>query len=151
MRLPPRGVATSDFRPLRTIPNCCLPQEYRPCLSPIVADHPLRPATRRSLGKPLPHQQADRTQTLPKPPEFLCIVLQRYTYGTLFNLSAGYFPVWCRLSTHYSPVRHDQKTENRLSDNRLFPDLNGLVYLFRQFFIFISQFYQQFSINIIYI
>jgi len=25
MRLPPRGVATSDFRPLRTIPNCCLP------------------------------------------------------------------------------------------------------------------------------
>ena len=30
------------------------------CLSPSVADHPLRPATRRRLGEPLPHQQADR-------------------------------------------------------------------------------------------
>ena len=30
-----------------------------PCLSPGVADHPLRPATRLSLGEPLPHQQAD--------------------------------------------------------------------------------------------
>ena len=27
-----------------------------------MADHPLRPATRLSLGEPLPHQQADRTQ-----------------------------------------------------------------------------------------
>ena len=31
-------------------------------LSYIVADHPLRPATRHRLGRLLPHQQADRTQ-----------------------------------------------------------------------------------------
>ena len=31
-----------------------------PCLSSSVADHPLRPATRLSLGEPLPHQLADR-------------------------------------------------------------------------------------------
>ncbi len=31
-----------------------------PCLSSSVAGRPLRPATRHSLGEPLPHQQADR-------------------------------------------------------------------------------------------
>src|SRR5262249_14106130 len=31
-----------------------------PCLSPSVAGRPLRPATRQSLGEPLPHQLADR-------------------------------------------------------------------------------------------
>ena len=31
-----------------------------PCLSSSVAGHPLRPATRRSLGRPLPHQLTDR-------------------------------------------------------------------------------------------
>ena len=33
-----------------------------PCLSSSVAGRPLRPATRRSLGEPLPHQLADRAQ-----------------------------------------------------------------------------------------
>ena len=32
------------------------------CLSPSVADHPLRPATDHRLGEPLPHQQANRPQ-----------------------------------------------------------------------------------------
>ena len=59
---PPRGVAASGFRPLCNIPHCCLPQESGPCLSSSVADHPLKPATRHSLGKPLPYQQADRRQ-----------------------------------------------------------------------------------------
>ena len=36
-----------------------------PCLSSHVADHPLRPATRHRLGRLLPHQLADRTQTHP--------------------------------------------------------------------------------------
>ena len=31
-----------------------------PCLSPSVAGRPLRPATRQSLGEPLPHQLTDR-------------------------------------------------------------------------------------------
>ena len=38
---------------------------YSPYLSAIVADQPLSPATRHRLGRPLPHQQADRTQTPP--------------------------------------------------------------------------------------
>ena len=33
-----------------------------PCLSPNVADRPLRPANDRSLGRPLPHQQTNRTR-----------------------------------------------------------------------------------------
>ncbi len=36
-----------------------------PCLSSSVTDRPLRPATRRSLGEPLPHQQTDRTRANP--------------------------------------------------------------------------------------
>src|SRR5690606_29740712 len=64
-RHPPRGVAASGFRPLRKIPHCCLPQESGPCLSPSVADRPLRPATRRSHGRPSPHQQADRPRGPP--------------------------------------------------------------------------------------
>ena len=37
-----------------------------PCLSSSVPDHPLKPGTRRSLGEPLPHQQADRARTNPQ-------------------------------------------------------------------------------------
>ena len=33
-----------------------------------MAVHPLRPATRRRLGEPLPHQLADRTRAPPKAP-----------------------------------------------------------------------------------
>ena len=36
-----------------------------PCLSSSVPDRPLRPGTRRSLGGPLPRQQADRARTNP--------------------------------------------------------------------------------------
>src|ERR1043165_1482525 len=65
-RHPPRGVAASDFRPLRKIPHCCLPWESGRFLSPNVAAHPLRPATRRRLGEPLPRQLADK----PRAPRF---------------------------------------------------------------------------------
>jgi hypothetical protein len=37
-----------------------------PCLSSSVAGRPLRPATRHSLGEPLPHQLADRPRVHPK-------------------------------------------------------------------------------------
>ena len=60
-----RGVAGSGLRPLPNIPHCCLPWESGPCSSTSVADHPLRPATRLRLGKPLPYQQADGTQAYP--------------------------------------------------------------------------------------
>ena len=67
---PARGVAASGFRPLRNIPHCCLPYESGPCLSPSVAGRPLRPATRRRLGEPLPHQLADRPRAHPRPKNF---------------------------------------------------------------------------------
>ncbi len=38
---------------------------YGPCLSPILGEHALTPPTRRSLGRPLPYQQADRPQAPP--------------------------------------------------------------------------------------
>ena len=37
-----------------------------PCLSSSVTDRPLRPVTRRCLGEPLPHQQADRPRAHPE-------------------------------------------------------------------------------------
>ena len=37
-----------------------------PCLSSSVAGRPLRPATRHSLGEPLPHQLADRPRAHPE-------------------------------------------------------------------------------------
>ena len=52
------------------IPHCCLPQESGPCLSPSVAVRPLRPATDRRLGGPLPRQPANRTRAHRIPPEF---------------------------------------------------------------------------------
>ncbi len=58
---PTHGVAASDFRPLRNIRYCSPPWGSGQCLSPNVAGQPLSPATRRCLGEPLPHQQADTT------------------------------------------------------------------------------------------
>ena len=83
-----------------------------PCLSSSVADHPLRPATRLSLGEPLPRQLADRTRTplkviacrsrghlLPQEANF------PWSYPVLARLSTGYPRLQGRLSTCYSPVR----------------------------------------------
>ena len=99
--LPPRGVAASGFRPLRKIPCCCLPQESGPCLSPSVADHPLRPAMDRRLGRPLPHQPANPPQAPPKAPEgfgpwTVCGISLRFR-----RLS----PTSGQVPTCYSPVR----------------------------------------------
>ena len=66
---PSRGIAGSGFRPLSNIPNCCLPWESGPCFSSSVADHPLRPATHRRHGRPLPHHQTNGTQPDPFAPE----------------------------------------------------------------------------------
>ena len=57
---PTRGVAASDFRPLRNIRYCSPPWRSGQCLSPDVPDRALTPGTCRRLGEPLPHQQADR-------------------------------------------------------------------------------------------
>ena len=47
-------------------------------LSPSLADHPLRPATDRSLGELLSHQLANRTQAVPKAPELYSLEHMRY-------------------------------------------------------------------------
>ena len=68
-----------------------------------MADHPLRSATRRRLGRLLPHQLADRPQT---PPKAHCCFTCHQDYAVLATISRGYSPLQGRLSTCYAPVRH---------------------------------------------
>ena len=56
------SIAGSSFRSLSKIPHCWLRMKPGPCLSPSVADHPLRPAKDPRLGGLLPKHQ------LPNPP-----------------------------------------------------------------------------------
>ena len=91
----------SGFRPLPNIPHCCLPQESGPCLSSSLADHPLRPAMDRRLGRPLLYQQPNPTQASPKAdksfnPKTICGI--SYPFGQL-SLTLGQIP------TRYSAVR----------------------------------------------
>ena len=53
-----------------------------------MAGHPLRPATRRRLGEPLPHQPADRTRA--PPVAHLCF--NPKAYGVLGSVSERYPP-----------------------------------------------------------
>lgn len=71
-----------------------------------MADHPLRPATDRRLGEPLPHQLANPTSAAPvargpKVPRFLpqeiCGINPAFAG---LSPTTGYVPM------HYSPVRH---------------------------------------------
>src|SRR4029078_7079425 len=107
---PPRGVASSGLRPLRTIPHCCLPYESGPCLSPSVAVRPLRPATDRRLGEPLPHQLANRARAplqargLSIPPFNNCHHAVPLPYAVLAILSDRYSHPKGILPTCYSPV-----------------------------------------------
>ena len=71
-----------------------------------MADHPLRSATDRRLGEPLPHQLANQTQAHPLPinlwPPFH---VKRRHYEVLIIVSNGYPSAKGRLPTRYSPVR----------------------------------------------
>jgi hypothetical protein len=68
-----------------------------------VADHPLRSATRRRLGRLLPHQLPDRPQA---PPKAHCCFTSCEDYAVLATISRGYSPLQGRLPTCYAPVRH---------------------------------------------
>ena len=57
-----RSIAGSGFPPLSNIPHCCLLMESGPCLSPSVADHPLRSTKDLRLGRLLPHQLPNPTK-----------------------------------------------------------------------------------------
>ena len=79
--------------------------------------HPLRPATRQSLGRPSPHQQADRPRAHPLPEKQpfqtnpcrpVRISRISYPFEQLSRKVRG------RLLTCYSPVRHSS-TQQKLS------------------------------------
>src|SRR5439155_14631895 len=101
-------MAASGLPPLSKIPHCCLPYESGPCLSPSVAGRPLRPATDRRLGGPLPHQLANRASAAPLAqgpcgsPAFLL-----RAHAVLASLSTGYPPQedTFRCITHPSAAR----------------------------------------------
>ena len=93
-----------------------------------MADHPLRSATDRCLGGPLPHQQANQTQVHPSP-----INLWRKShvtpprYQVLIPVSQGYPCVRGRLPTRYSPVRRYPFLQSTEVSIRKFPlDLHVL-------------------------
>jgi hypothetical protein len=79
-----------------------------------VADRPLRPATHRRLGGPLPRQQANGPRAHPRPEA-------EATFGdspagparhqALASVSTGYSCVLGRLPTCYSPVRRSSTPE----------------------------------------
>ena len=72
-----------------------------------MAGRPLRPATRQSLGRPSPHQQADRTRAHPPPPKLSNPHhATGAEYPVLAAVSNCYPRVKGRLLTRYSPVRH---------------------------------------------
>src|SRR5207237_1487537 len=78
-------------------------------LNPSVADRPLRPATDRSLGEPLPHQPANRPRAqLPAPhrSEALLLSPRREAYAVLSAISRRYSSLEGRSPMCYSPVRH---------------------------------------------
>src|SRR4029078_11006053 len=82
---------------------------------PSVAGHPLRPATRRCLGGPLPHQQADRPRAHPSPPELSTTIrCLKWSYSVLAPVSRSYPEVKGRLLTCYSPVRRSCTPEGAL-------------------------------------
>ena len=116
---PPRGVAVSGFRPLHNIRYCSPPWRSGQCLSPDVAGQPLSPATRQSLGEPLPHQQADRPRAPPKAPlqALVTPTCAGEPHLVLIHLSAGYPELKGRLLTCYSPVRrsHQQQITRRIN------------------------------------
>ena len=71
-----------------------------------MADHPLRSATDRRLGEPLPHQLANQTQAHPLPINlWLSIHVYKEYYEVLITVSSGYPSARGRLPTRYSPVR----------------------------------------------
>ena len=76
-----------------------------------MAGRPLRPATRHSLGGPLPHQLADRpwahSQVIAQPESkatFYRVTWVTWSYPVLAPLSRGYPKLEGRLPMYYSPV-----------------------------------------------
>ena len=93
-----------------------------------MAVHPLRPATDRRLGEPLPHQLANQTRDHPSP-----INLWHHGHATsmryevLIEVSLGCPSVKGRFPTRYSPVRRFPRSEStEASSERFSLDLHVL-------------------------
>ena len=76
-----------------------------------MADHPLRPANHRCLGRPLPYQLANDTRAHLTTDAFkkrhpLPTIKRQPDYSVLASLSRSYPKSRGRLPTRYSPVRH---------------------------------------------
>ena len=72
-----------------------------------MAGHPLRSATDRRLGRPLPHQLPNPTRAHLVPPQFFTLLHAKLcAYAVLAVVSNCCPPVRGRLPTRYSPVRH---------------------------------------------
>ena len=77
-----------------------------------MAGDPLRPATRRRLGRPSPHQQADRPRAHPTPQKLSPTShATSKVYSVLDPVSQAYPKVQGRSPTCYSPVRHSSTPE----------------------------------------
>ena len=77
-----------------------------------MAGRPLRPATRRRLGRPSPHQQADRPRAHPQPKKLSTPHhAAGHEYPVLAPVSEGYPKAEGRLLTCYSPVRRSSTPE----------------------------------------
>ncbi len=60
------SVSLSHFRALQKFRACCIPQDLVPCFSNQLRAKAFTSRTCRSFGGPLPHQQADKTQSSPE-------------------------------------------------------------------------------------
>ena len=80
-----------------------------------MAGRPLRPATRRRLGRPSPHQQADRPRAHPQPKKLSTTHhAMRSEYPVLDPVSQAYPRAEGRSPTCYSPVRRSCTPEEAL-------------------------------------
>jgi hypothetical protein len=68
-----------------------------------VAGRPLRPATDRRLGEPLPHQLANPTSAHPIARGLATPAFSRRTYAVLANLSVSYSPLLGRFRSITHP------------------------------------------------
>ena len=81
-----------------------------------MAVHPLRPATDRRFGGPLPRQLANQTRIHLVPINlFTQCHAASCAYAVLPAVSSCYSPVRGRLSTRYSPVRHYDEIHPKIS------------------------------------
>jgi hypothetical protein len=84
-----------------------------PCRSSSVAGRPLRPATRRSLGEPLPHQLADRPRTNRKVPG---LAVPSFSFSEMPRFTTcGINPSFPGLSPAFRNVVHVLRTRSPLS------------------------------------